>query len=194
MAAFGQLLGRESVGETTSKANCRGSGQRSGAENVGDRTSARLPRANCRGGGSSGASLSGGSRDGIDAQLAATGSPDIKLKTARAVASLPTAAAPVVASKEKPASPRRHPRRLSRANSLGSQNSLVAIDEENALTEAAVAKALQDQQAQAAGPYYKRRCWALVCVAVWTYAIVYFAALYSYRLEALRLRRVIRGA
>jgi len=31
--------------------------------------------------------------------------------------------------KEKPASPRRHPRRLSRANSLGSQNSLVAIDE-----------------------------------------------------------------
>ena len=96
--------------------------------------------------------------------------------------------------KEKPASPRRHPRRLSRANSLGSQNSLVAIDEENALTEAAVAKALQDQQASAAGPYYKRRCWALVCVAVWTYAIIYFATLYSYRLEALRLRRVIRGA
>ena len=28
---LGQLLGRESVGETTSKANCRGSGQRSGA-------------------------------------------------------------------------------------------------------------------------------------------------------------------
>ena len=93
---------------------------------------------------------------------------------------------------KQPASPRRH--RLSRANSLGSQNSLVAIDEENALTEAAVAKALQDQQASAAGPYYKRRCWALVCVAVWTYAIIYFAALYSYRLEALRLRRVIRGA
>ena len=46
----------------------------------------------------------------------------------------------------------------------------------------------------AAGPYYKRRCWALVCVAVWTYAAIYFAALYSYRLEALRLRRVIRGA
>ena len=64
----------------------------------------------------------------------------------------------------------------------------------NALTEAAVEKALQDQQAHAAGPYYKRRCWALVCVAVWTYAIIYFAALYSYRLEALRLRRVIRGA
>jgi len=93
---------------------------------------------------------------------------------------------------KQPASPRRH--RLSRANSLGSQNSLVAIDEENALTEAAVAKALQDQQASAAGPYYKRRCWALVCVAVWTYATIYFAALYSYRLEALRLRRVIRGA
>ena len=93
---------------------------------------------------------------------------------------------------KQPASPRRH--RLSRANSLGSQNSLVAIDEENALTEAAVKKALQDQQAHAAGPYYKRRCWALVCVAVWTYAIIYFAALYSYRLEALRLRRVIRGA
>ena len=55
-------------------------------------------------------------------------------------------------------------------------------------------EALQDQQASAAGPYYKRRCWALVCVAVWTYAIIYFAALYSYRLEALRLRRVIRGA
>ena len=95
---------------------------------------------------------------------------------------------------KQPASPRRHPRRLSRANSLGSQNSLIAIDEENALTEAAVEKALQDQQAHAAGPYYKRRCWALVCVAVWTYAIIYFAALYSYRLEALRLRRVIRGA
>jgi len=31
-------------------------------------------------------------------------------------------------------------------------------------------------------------------VAVWTYAIIYFAALYSYRLEAMRLRRVIRGA
>ena len=46
---------------------------------------------------------------------------------------------------KQPASPRRHPRRLSRANSLGSQNSLVAIDEENALTEAAVKKALQDQ-------------------------------------------------
>ena len=87
----------------------------------------------------------------------------------------------------------KHQRRLSRANS-GSQNSLISIDEENALTEAAVNKALQDQQAHAAGPYYKRRCWALVCVAVWTYAIIYFAALYSYRLEALRLRRVIRGA
>ncbi len=95
--------------------------------------------------------------------------------------------------KEKPASPRRHPRRLSRANSLGSQNSLVAIDEENALTEAAVKKALQDQQPGSAWNN-KRRCAALVCVAVWTYAIIYFAALYSYRLEALRLRRVIRGA
>ena len=97
--------------------------------------------------------------------------------------------------KEKPASPRRHPRRLSRANSLGSQNSLVAIDEENALTEAAVkkAKALRDQQ-QGSAWNNKRRCAALVCVAVWTYAIIYFAALYSYRLEALRLRRVIRGA
>ena len=30
---LGQLLGRESVGETTSKANCRGSGQRSRREN-----------------------------------------------------------------------------------------------------------------------------------------------------------------
>ena len=95
--------------------------------------------------------------------------------------------------KEKPASPRRHPRRLSRANSLGSQNSLVAIDEENALTESAVKKALQDQQPGSAWNN-KRRCTALVCVAVWTYAIIYFAALYSYRLEALRLRRVIRGA
>ena len=119
--------------------------------------------------------------------------------------------------KEKPASPRRHQRRLSRAGSLGSQNSLVAIDEENALTEAAVghrveinclvddvaldegltqvakAKALQDQQ-QGSAWNNKRRCAALVCVAVWTYAIIYFAALYSYRLEALRLRRVIRGA
>ena len=95
--------------------------------------------------------------------------------------------------KEKPASPRRHPRRLSRANSLGSQNSLVAIDEENALTEAAVKKALQDQQQ---GPAWnnKRMCAALVCVAIWTYAIIYFATLYSYRLEAVRLRRVIRGA
>ena len=37
---------------------------------------------------------------GIDARLAASGSPDIKLKTARAVASLPTADAPVVASGE----------------------------------------------------------------------------------------------
>ena len=97
--------------------------------------------------------------------------------------------------KDQPASPRRHHRRLSRAGSLGSQNSLISIDEENALTEAAVAKAkaLQDQQQ---GPAWnnKRRCAALVCVAVWTYAIIYFAALYSYRLEALRLRRVIRGA
>ena len=95
---------------------------------------------------------------------------------------------------KQPSLPLRQHRRLSRANSLGSQNSLISIDEENALTEAAVAKALQDQQAHAAGPYYKRRCWALVCVAVWTYAVIYFAALYSYRLEALRLRRVIRGA
>ena len=92
---------------------------------------------------------------------------------------------------KQPASPRRH--RLSRANSLGSQNSLVAIDEENALTEAAVKKALQDQQQ---GPAWnnKRMCAALVCVAIWTYAIIYFATLYSYRLEAVRLRRVIRGA
>ena len=96
--------------------------------------------------------------------------------------------------KEKPASPRRHQRRLSRAGSLGSQNSLIAIDEENALTpEGAVKKALQDQQ-QGSSWNNKRRCAALVCVAVWTYAIIYFAALYSYRLEALRLRRVIRGA
>ena len=97
--------------------------------------------------------------------------------------------------KEKPASPRRHQRRLSRAGSLGSQNSLVSIDEENALTEAAVAKAraLQDHQ-PGAGVWNKRRCAALVCVAIWTYSIIYFAALYSYRLEALRLRRVIRGA
>ena len=97
--------------------------------------------------------------------------------------------------KEKPASPRRHQRRLSRAGSLGSQNSLISIDEENALTEAAVAKAkaLQDQQ-PGGRVWNKRRCAALVCVAIWTYAIIYFAALYSYRLEALRLRRVIRGA
>ena len=97
--------------------------------------------------------------------------------------------------KDQPASPRRHHRRLSRAGSLGSQNSLISIDEENALTEAAVAKAkaLQDQQPGSAWNN-KRRCAALVCVAVWTYAIIYFAALYSYRLEALRLRRVIRGA
>ena len=97
---------------------------------------------------------------------------------------------------KQPSLPLRHHRRLSRANSLGSQNSLISIDEENALTPEAVAKAkaLQDQQAHAAGPFYKRRCWALVCVAVWTYAVIYFAALYSYRLEALRLRRVIRGA
>ena len=92
-----------------------------------------------------------------------------------------------------PASPRRHHRRLSRAGSLGSQNSLISIDEENALTEATVKKALQDQQPGSAWNN-KRRCAALVCVAVWTYAIIYFAALYSYRLEALRLRRVIRGA
>ena len=52
-------------------------------------------------------------------------------------------------SKDQPASPRRHQRRLSRAGSLGSQNSLIAIDEENALTEAAVAKALKDQQGPA---------------------------------------------
>ena len=45
--------------------------------------------------------------------------------------------------------------------------------------------------AHAQGPEGDR---VLVCVAVWTYAIIYFAALYSYRLEALRLRRVIRGA
>ena len=85
-------------------------------------------------------------------------------------------------SKDQPASPRRHQRRLSRAGSLGSQNSLIAIDEENALTEAAVAKAkaLQDQQ-QGSAWNNKRRCAALVCVAVWTYAIIYFAALYSYR-------------
>ena len=95
--------------------------------------------------------------------------------------------------KEKPASPRRHQRRLSRAGSLGSQNSLISIDEENALTEATVKKALQDQQPGSAWNN-KRRCAALVCVAIWTYAIIYFAALYSYRLEALRLRRVIRGA
>ena len=96
--------------------------------------------------------------------------------------------------KEQPASPRRHQRRLSRAGSLGSQNSLIAIDEENALTEAAVAKALKDQQPGSAGVWNKRRCAALVCVAIWTYSIIYFAALYSYRLEAMRLRRVIRGA
>ncbi|CAH0375934.1 unnamed protein product [Pelagomonas calceolata] len=97
--------------------------------------------------------------------------------------------------KEKPASPRRHQRRLSRAGSLGSQNSLVSIDEESALTPAAVKKALQGQQQGSAGVWNKRRCAALV--AVWTYAIIYFAALYSYRpsrLEAMRLRRVIRGA
>ena len=94
---------------------------------------------------------------------------------------------------KQPASPRRHQRRLSRAGSLGSQNSLVSIDEENALTEAAVKKALQDQQPGSAWNN-KRRCAALVCVAIWTYAIIYFAALYSYRLEAVRLRRVIRGA
>ena len=96
-------------------------------------------------------------------------------------------------SKDQPASPRRHQRRLSRAGSLGSQNSLISIDEENALTEAAAKKALQDQQPGSAWNN-KRRCAALVCVAIWTYAIIYFAALYSYRLEALRLRRVIRGA
>ena len=96
--------------------------------------------------------------------------------------------------KEKPASPRRHQRRLSRAGSLGSQNSLISIDEENALTPAAVAKALKDQQPGSAGVWNKRRCAALVCVAIWTYSIIYFAALYSYRLEAMRLRRVIRGA
>ena len=93
---------------------------------------------------------------------------------------------------KQPSAPLRHHRRLSRANS-GSQNSLISIDEENALTEAAVKKALQDQQQ---GPAWnnKRMCAALVCVAIWTYSIIYFAALYSYRLEALRLRRVIRGA
>ena len=92
---------------------------------------------------------------------------------------------------KQPASPRRH--RLSRANSLGSQNSLISIDEENALTEAAVKKALQDQQQ---GPAWnnKRMCAALVCVSIWTYALLYFATLYSYRLEAMRLRRVIHGA
>ena len=93
---------------------------------------------------------------------------------------------------KQPSAPLRHHRRLSRANS-GSQNSLISIDEENALTEAAVKKALQDQQQ---GPAWnnKRMCAALVCVAIWTYAIIYFATLYSYRLEAVRLRRVIRGA
>ena len=95
-------------------------------------------------------------------------------------------------SKDQPASPRRHQRRLSRTGSLGSQNSLIAIDEENALTPEAVAKALKDQQQDSV--WNKRRCAALVCVAIWTYAIIYFAALYSYRLEAMRLRRVIRGA
>ena len=121
--------------------------------------------------------------------------------------------------KDQPASPRRHHRRLSRANSLGSQNSLIAIDEENALTNDAVghrveinclvdvvppdegltqvakAKALQDQQQGSTNGWSnKRMCAALVCIAIWTYAIIYFATLYSYRLEALRLRRVIRGA
>ena len=42
---------------------------------------------------------------------------------------------------KQPSAPLRHHRRLSRANS-GSQNSLISIDEENALTEAAVEKAL----------------------------------------------------
>ena len=86
----------------------------------------------------------------------------------------------------------KHQRRLSRANS-GSQNSLISIDEENALTEAAVKKALQDQQPASAWNN-KRMCAALVCVSIWTYALLYFATLYSYRLEAVRLRRVIRGA
>ena len=97
---------------------------------------------------------------------------------------------------KQPSAPLRHHRRLSRANS-GSQNSLISIDEENALTEAAVAKAkaLQDQQQGSTNGWSnKRMCAALVCIAIWTYAIIYFATLYSYRLEALRLRRVIRGA
>ena len=94
---------------------------------------------------------------------------------------------------KQPSAPLRHHRRLSHANSLGSQNSLISIDEENALTEAAVKKALQDQQQ---GPAWnnKRMCAALVCVSIWTYALLYFATLYSYRLEAMRLRRVIHGA
>ena len=93
---------------------------------------------------------------------------------------------------KQPSAPLRHHRRLSRANS-GSQNSLISIDEENALTEAAVKKALQDQQPASAWNN-KRMCAALVCVSIWTYALLYFATLYSYRLEAMRLRRVIRGA
>ena len=34
-----------------------------------------------------------------------------------------------------------------------------------------------------------RRCWALVCVAVWTYAIIYFAALYSYRPSRVKINQ-----
>ena len=92
-------------------------------------------------------------------------------------------------SKDQPASPRRHQRRLSRAGSLGSQNSLVSIDEESALTPAAVKKALQGQQQGSAGVWNKRRCAALVCVAVWTYAIIYFAALYSYRPSRVKINQ-----
>ena len=90
---------------------------------------------------------------------------------------------------KEPASPRRHQRRLSRAGSLGSQNSLVSIDEESALTPAAVKKALQGQQQGSAGVWNKRRCAALVCVAVWTYAIIYFAALYSYRPSRVKINQ-----
>ena len=90
----------------------------------------------------------------------------------------------VSGSEHRPRTPTKKKRALTRAS-----------ERLNLVAQAAVAKAkaLQDQQQ---GPAWnnKRMCAALVCVAVWTYAIIYFATLYSYRLEALRLRRVIRGA
>ena len=62
------------------------------------------------------------------------------------------------------------------------------VPPDEGLTQVAKAKALQDQQQ---GPAWnnKRMCAALVCVAIWTYAIIYFAALYSYRPSRVKINQ-----